>query len=318
MTKVIHFVLNSTGGRGRALKRWNKIKDYMERHGLPYQLHKTEARGDAEKIARSLTENTGETKDTVVLGGDGTVNEFINGIVNFTSIRLGVIPSGSGNDFARELKIKKHAPLSTLRKIIAASQKEESPVIDLGEVTFKDDTAAEKTKKFAISSGFGMDAIVCEKVDHSRLKTFLNRLHIGKLAYLIKTFTGLFTMKKFDLNVSFDDEQKILSFKKALFFSSMNFRKQGGGVNFAPDAKYDDGKLSLCMAFSILKIKCFFILPFLVKGWHRIFRGFYFRNFRKAEVVSSTATTLHTDGEVFTGVRKFSVKVSESRLSILL
>ena len=287
----------------------------MEKNGIEFIPHHTTYKGEASVIAEKISSESGNA-DIIIIGGDGTINEVINGLRDFSKIRLSVIPAGSGNDFARELKIKKHAPIKTLRKILSNIENNSSQKIDLGRTTFTDESGEAKSKLFAISSGFGLDAEVCRKVDISKLKTFLNRIHAGKLSYTIETVISLFSMKTFSLSAEFDDGEK-KDFTKAIFFSSMNFKCQGGGVKFAPGAIADDGKLSLCAVSEVAKIRTFFLLPFIVKGWHKIFKCFYFKNFKRVQAVCNTEAVLHTDGEVFTGVKEFSVELAEEKLCII-
>ena len=131
----------------------------------------------------------------IVVGGDGTLNEVLNGITDFDRVRLGVIPTGSGNDFGRNLKLPKSSKES-LKQICARYTRktagEELYRIDLGQVSWD---GCEKPRIFGISSGLGLDALVCKKALHSRLKQVLNRFHLGKLTYLALTVQSLFTME---------------------------------------------------------------------------------------------------------------------------
>ena len=80
----------------------------MEENGIEYIPHTTTCKGEATQIAGRISSEK-QDADIIIIGGDGTINEVINGLRDFSKVRLGVIPAGSGNDFARELKIKKHS-----------------------------------------------------------------------------------------------------------------------------------------------------------------------------------------------------------------
>ena len=99
----------------------------------------------------------------LVVGGDGTINEVLNGITDFDKVRFGVIPTGSGNDFGRNLKLPK-TPKESLREICACIRKDQRGEalyrIDLGQVSWE---GCEKPRIFGISSGLGLDALVCKK-----------------------------------------------------------------------------------------------------------------------------------------------------------
>ena len=129
-----------------------------------------------------------------VVGGDGTANEVINGITHPEKVRFGLIPTGSGNDLARGLKLS-GTPSENLARMLSCMQRgrEACTVIDLGEVAWDD---CEKPRKFAISAGVGLDALVCKKALTSKLKVFLNKLHLGKLTYLLITVQSLFPCRR--------------------------------------------------------------------------------------------------------------------------
>ncbi len=313
---MIHFIANFTGGRGKAGRNWKKIEHYLEESKTPYILHKTSYKGHATKIAAELSSTGEKPVNIVVIGGDGTINEAVNGIKDFSKIIFSAIPSGSGNDFARGVNLSKHFPIKNLKKIIHKIQANELRNLDVGKLSFIHD-GKQIEKRFLISSGFGMDALVCDSVDKSKMKTVMNRLHLGKLTYIIQTLSSLLKLKKLNLKVLFDETEE-MTFNETVFFTSMNMKKQGGGIKFAPDALFDDGKISVCIAHKLSKLKCFFVLPFIVLGKHKIFRDIYFRNFKTAKIISDTPYILHTDGEVFMNVKEFSVSLEKETLKALI
>ena len=124
------------------------------------------------------------------------MNEVLNGITDFDKVRFGMIPSGSGNDFARGLMIDKN-PNIALHQILKAISREKNGIpvsrVDIGQVRWGE--TEEESRIFGISSGIGLDAIVCKKALHSKLKKVLNKIHLGKLTYLLLTVSSLFSMK---------------------------------------------------------------------------------------------------------------------------
>lgn len=104
--------------------------------------------------------------------------------------------------------------------------REACTVIDLGEVAWDD---CEKPRKFAISAGVGLDALVCQKALTSKLKVFLNKLHLGKLTYLLITVQSLFSMQTTEAAVRLDEtpERKL---DRIIYIAAMNFKAEGGGV----------------------------------------------------------------------------------------
>ena len=286
---MLHFIVNKHSRSGKGERIWEAVEMYLKANNIEYCEHTTEYRGHAIELAREICELPEEDIRLVTLGGDGTVNEVVNGMTNFDKVRFGVIPTGSGNDFARGLGLT-GTPTEHLERILNSK---EDFVIDLGQVTWN---GCEKPRKFAISSGVGMDAIVCEKVEVSPLKKILNKLHLGKLTYVLITIHTLFSMTTTTMTTKIDGKGK--RFKKMIFVAAMNFRAEGGGVPMSPKADAQDGLLSICHCYGIPKGLTFFMLPFLVMAKHTWIKGIDIMDCQKEEIHLEIPMTLHTDGEV--------------------
>ena len=99
-----HVVLNPAGASGGAAKLWKKVKPSFENGGCTYQLHCSSPRHGIEEICREITSG-GEDAALVIIGGDGSVNEAVNGIADLEHTALGFIPCGTGNDMRRDMDI---------------------------------------------------------------------------------------------------------------------------------------------------------------------------------------------------------------------
>lgn len=182
----IQIIVNNGAGTGSAVPVWKETKEYLQEKEIPYNAYLTRYEKHAMKLAGQICEKFPEGPIyLLVVGGDGTINEVLNGIPDFDRVRLGVIPTGSGNDFARNLGILRNTR-DDLEEIVSCIEQEQNgePLqrIDLGEVSWED---CAKPRIFGISAGAGLDAIVCKKALHSTLKKVLNRFHLGKLTYLM-------------------------------------------------------------------------------------------------------------------------------------
>ncbi len=318
---MYYFVVNKYGGRGKSVGRWNIVEKELKRRNVAYKVIFSEYRGHAKEIASELTKTSSdekEGKDIVIIGGDGTINEFLNGVEDFESFRLALIPAGSGNDFSRGLKLPRHNPRKSIRNILshsADSGKEKK--IDIGLVKTNPDTAEEKQYRFCISAGLGLDAIICQKNETSKIKTLLNRLHIGKLSYIAITLQTFFTMKSSLVKVKFDDEAE-QTFDRLIFMSAMNFKAEGGGVPMNPKARADDGKLSACIAFGISNFMAFLKFPFVIMGLHSLLKGFYFKDFSVMNASSEERFVVHTDGEYGGTVNSIRIECEKAKLRIIL
>lgn len=268
---------------------WREAREILRSRNVEYKAFSTEYKGHATKLAEKISGLSEKEINLVVVGGDGTINEVINGIKDFDRVRFGVIPTGSGNDYARGLNLKGSIE-SHVNKIIDSV---DTDVIDLGQVRWD---GCDKPRYFAISSGIGMDAIVCKKALTSKQKVFLNKLHLGKLTYLLLTIETLFSMETARVKAEFDGKRR-RNFNKLIFSAAMNFRDEGGGVPMAPKADAKDGKLSVCFAHGIPRWKTFFILPFLVLAKHEKLACFHIENCGNCNISLDRPVVLHADGE---------------------
>lgn len=311
---MLHFIINRKSKTGNGKKVWLEVKEYLKEHDIPYVAHVTESQGHAKKIAKELSQLPDEIVRIVVIGGDGTVNETVNGIQDFEKVRFGVIPSGSGNDFVRGLGLK-GSPVDHLKRIV---ESKEDQVIDLGCVTRLKKETNEKleSRLFAISSGFGMDAMVGTRNNDSRIKKVLNKVGLGKLSYVLLTIYTLFSMETFSLKANFAGEEK--EWKKTIFIASMNCSAEGGGVQMAPRSSFRDGKISFCCIHGIPKFLCFFLLPLLVIGKHEGIKGIEMIDCEKCEMHTDLPAIVHTDGELFGEETDIEVSCKAAKLHIMM
>lgn len=314
------FIVNLTSRTGHAREIWIRVEKELRRRKVDYEAYVTEYEGHARELARELCtrgaayleeagsfdankcsdlEEAGSVEAAdrtdgerwvclVVVGGDGTVNEVINGMHHFDRIDFGYIATGSGNDLGRGLGLPKD-PLEALDGILSAR---EPFLMDLGAVT----AGEEEPQYFAISSGIGIDADVCRQALKSRLKKFLNHLGLGSLTYVLLTVKALFTMPTTELTISFDDGAG-KRIDRMIFVAGMNHPWEGGGVPMAPRADCRDGKLSVCCVYGIPRWKAFFLLPCLVRAKHEGLKGFEIIDCAGYELAIARPMAVHGDGE---------------------
>ncbi|MDE7436743.1 MAG: diacylglycerol kinase family lipid kinase [Lachnospiraceae bacterium] len=307
---MYHFIVNITSGSGKSRKVWQELQDYLTEHKIRYQAHFTEYEGHGAKLARHICSMEKEHIYLIVVGGDGSLNEVINGMHDFHKIRFGYIPTGSGNDFARGMGLK-GTPTEHLERILKAGRV--TTPVDLGMVRWGDG----KEKLFAISSGVGIDAEVCRQALHSRLKKVLNRIGLGSLTYVCLTVKSLFTMATASVEVKFDDEEW-RRIDKMIFVAGMNQYCEGGGVPMAPKANAMDGRLSVCCVWGIPRWKAFFLLPVLVLGRHEKLKGFEIVACQRFAVRIDQEMVLHADGEYCGDIHEAEFICLPEKLHILL
>ncbi len=312
---MYYFIVNYTGGSGNARKTWNRVHQLLAEKGIEYKAYVTKYGGHAAELAKRISEFDEEDIRIIVVGGDGTINEVLNGIQDMSRVRFGVIPTGSGNDFARGMGIPKNT--DNALDIILNSVRGKD--IDLGEVM----TESGYRRIFGISSGIGLDAIVCKKMLNSKVKNFLNKFRLGSLAYLILTVINLFTMETYKVKVWMktgdgDNEEVSLSFKDLIFLAAMNFYAEGGGVPMNPMADAEDGQLSICAVSGIPKWKTFLMFPVLIKGKHVDKKGFLLKNAEYLVFDADRPMVLHADGEYIGDETHIEMKVLRNALNVMV
>lgn len=306
---MLYLIVNPSSGTGQGLEIWKKVKKYLTDRDIPFKAVATQYDGHGTRLAEEICALPYNDIKLIVIGGDGTINEVINGITDFSKIRFGIIPTGSGNDFARGLDIG----LNPEEQIEILARSWNTEAIDIGKAIFE---GMDKTRYFAISSGVGLDAIVCKKALNSRLKTFLNKLKLGKLTYIILTIQSLFSMTTAHIEADIDGDKR--KFDKVIFAAAMNFRAEGGGVPMAPHADARDGQLSVCIVHGIPKWKTFFYLPFLAAAKHENIKGFDIINCRKCQMKINEPMVLHADGEYCGDVTEVTFECMPEALRIIV
>lgn len=288
---MYYFIINPKSSSGRGIRYWWAVKNELDTQQITYTAAFTKHTGHATEIARQICIDNAGIKNIVVLGGDGTFNEVINGIDNYKEVLLGYIPSGSSNDLARSLKIPKD-PVQALTRILKPKKFKYQ---DIGMITFCDHDVP--PRKFACSSGMGYDANVCNEVQTSVLKKRLNRFGAGKFVYLAVAIKQILTIKPSDATIIADGIKKG-TFQKVLLVSSMIHKYEGGGLLMAPDADPCDGRLSVTLVHGLNNLKAFFLLPTIISGNHVKFKGVETFHCKEIEITYDNDTSVHTDGEI--------------------
>lgn len=279
---------------------WRMLEPELKKRRADYHCHMTKSRNHARKIADRITAD-GQDHMIVVLGGDGTVNEVVNGIREPEKVTIGYIPIGSSNDFARGLKIP-NDPEKALDIIL---EPRDIIHMDVGVLT-----EAERQRRFAVSAGIGFDAAVCHEVCVSKWKILLNRIGLGKLSYAVVALDRLKKDRPVDITVTFADGT-VQTFEGAYFAAFMNLPYEGGGFKFCPEASPSDGNLDVIIVHGLPVVKILCLLPLAFWGKHTGFKGVTIIKCKEVQVGTDKPLPLHTDGEP--GFQRKVVKASLMR-----
>ena len=273
---------------------------------IAYNVLFTKYQHHATRLVHDLTSD-GAPHTIVVLGGDGTLNEVINGIRYLDKVTLGYIPLGSGNDFARGLGLPTDIH-SALEQILSPSH---YTAMNVGVLDYEN-----KHRRFAVSTGIGFDAAVCHQVMVTPLKAFLNRLKLGKLIYLGVALHKLLTLKPVTMTVT-TETGEIKTYHKVYFTAVMNLKYEGGGFNFCPAASGTDDRLDIITVSELTRLKVLCLLPTAFKGWHTRFRGITLDTCTEVTITSDRALPVHTDGEPVFLQSDIHVHLEKEKLRII-
>lgn len=288
---MYYFIVNTASRTGKAEKIWNEIKQELREKEIEYQAYMTEYKGHARELSEQITNTEMEAMlHIVVVGGDGTANEVVNGIRDFEKIIFSYIPTGSGNDLGRGLKISGNHK-EALERILSGT---EYYHMDLGKVSWG--RKLQEHSYFNISSGIGLDAEVCRRTNTTGMKQILNKLHMGNLTYLFQTILAVMTMPMTEAEIQLEDGKK-RRIHRLICMAVMNHRCEGGGIPMAPKASDTDGRLSVCIIYGVPRLKAFFLLIMLVLGKHEHFRGIEVHDSSSVKIWLQEPMTGHTDGE---------------------
>lgn len=307
---MYYFIVNESSGRGSARRAWLEMKREMSAAGVPFAAWTTRCKGDATALARAASALPEKEVKLIVVGGDGTINEVLNGIGDFERVSLGIVPMGSGNDFVRGVGLPR-TPRAAMNAIYHAKTRR---LIDLGEVRVD----GHAPRRFGISAGVGLDARVCDEVDGSMHKTWLNHFGLGHLSYSLQTLSVVANMKGASGTVRFVTPFGIetCEVEELLFLSAMNCPREGGGVPVAPTARVNDGLFTACMVSGLSRREVYPRLPLLLLGKHTHLQGVTYLNASRIEMALELPLTVHADGEVLGGGREivFDIKPKALRL----
>ncbi len=289
-------IVNLIAGQGHCKEVFPQVKAELDRRGLDYDLYFTNEPLEAIDVAQMVIE-AGFTH-IVAMGGDGTINEVANGILNSkSSYPLGVIPAGSGNDFVRMTGI----PADPMRAIDTLVSGEER-TIDLGYIV--------GDRYFVNGLGIGIDAQVARDV----LK--MERLR-GTTAYLYAAIKEVIRFKAFPVKLTGTDwteEREFISLGIA------NNKYAGGGFKLAPRAEIDDGLVDITAIEDFpSRFKRLINLPKARKGTHLKLNEVHYHQDRSVTVSSTAKLIAHIDGEVYRLPKSpFEVAVAPKALQVIV
>lgn len=287
---MLDIIVNPSAGKdGKKVKKVLPIveKRLLER-GIRYVIHATKMPKQATVLTQTLI-GSGAT-DIIVIGGDGTLHEVINGFSNFDKVNLGIIPCGTGNDFISSINL----PLEPIKAV--------DLIID-GEAKFTDFMQMPTVRGLNII-GMGMDVEVLKKYSALKRKS--------KFKYTWCLLKTLFDFHCVNFDVEIDGEKT--SYNSFIACIANGFR-YGGGIPICPPAKSTDNKLDFVAVKQMNKLKLINAFIKLKKGKILSLPQTTHFNMQEIKILPTSDYTVNVDGELYENI-PFEVRIVSNTLKI--
>ncbi len=290
-----HLIVNPHAGHGRGLPHLEAIVGQLEAAGIVVRVHTTPSHEAAAQLVSELP--AGST--AVAVGGDGTVHAVLRGCLS-GGHRLGVVPFGSGDDFAHALGLGRVDPDGAVRALIAGHER----CIDVGEVN---------GEPFVNAFGTGFDADVARRI------VAAPAAFRGLARYLYGVVSALRDFRLADVEVTMcDPTGRTLRFSgPALLVAVQNGPRTGGSFRFAPDAEPDDGTLDVVIAGRFGRAGTLAILPRVMRGRHLGHPQVHRFAATSLDVHWSSPTPGHAEGEAIPTASDYRVRLRPGVLRVV-
>lgn len=294
---MYYFILNPNSHSSGKDDIWNKIAKILRQREIPYKVFASRYPGQAREISASISERD-PAAVIIAIGGDGTVHDILCGLKNLSTVTLGLIPTGSGNDFARGM----HIPTDTEKALSAILKPEKTVKMDVGCISSTDNCM-----RFGVSCGIGFDASVCHEALSSPIKDSLNAVGLGNLTYASIAAKQLLLYEPGRMTLELDGGRYI-SYPKAFFAAVMNQKYEGGGLMLTPDARPNDRVLNICVCGDMNRAEILAMLPATFAGRHTHLSKVHLLKCKSVTIHTDQPRPVHLDGESG-GIRR-EIKVS--------
>jgi diacylglycerol kinase (ATP) len=291
-----HLIINPAAGRGAGRRAENAVARAFRSQGWAVEIARTERPGHGQELA--LEAVTRGARHVVAVGGDGTVHEVANGLLHADAdAALGVVPVGSGNDFAKLVGLYGHDPARAVARIVTARSRR----FDAGRVL---------DEWFVNTVGFGFGPAVVQARNRMQHLT-------GFLSYLVPVVKTFFRFEPlvFDVAAPGFRERGYM-----MLVEVCNGTTAGGSYRFAPDADPADGKMDVCLIRRVSLPRFLLAIPRVMRGTHT--------NMREVSIIKTAKLTVrtpeqpmvvHVDGELREpGVNECTVTLERGKLNVLV
>lgn len=290
---MLGFIVNPIAGGKKGKKIKNSlplIENRLKERNIEYKICLTEKKGDGKTLTEKLIDEGAST--IIVVGGDGTLHEVINGFKDFDKVSLGIIPLGTGNDFANALNLSLD-PVKALDAILD------------GTPTYVDFMQMPTVRGLNVI-GMGLDVEVLKRYEKLKKKT--------KFGYTLCLLKTLLKFKCVDFSVLENDNEREFNSFIACIANGHCF---GGGINICPTAKVEDNKLNFV---AVSKVNKFVLVKLLIKLLGKKIhtaKQFYTSELEKIKIIPKDKDyTINVDGELYDNI-PFEIKIVSNTLKVV-
>ncbi|MDE7083471.1 MAG: diacylglycerol kinase family lipid kinase [Clostridia bacterium] len=290
---MYYIIANETHLKGKGNRQLETVKKVFDVAGKEYEVLFTQKEGDARLHAEKITASDGENT-IIAMGGDGTLHDILNGFKNFDRCSLGLIPFGTGNDFAATAQIPHDAKRAA--EIIAFKAPKNIDFIELS-----------SGLRSINSVGMGIDADILKRVYSRKMR--------GHTKYLRALIPALIRFKSCNFTLKYDGkEEKHFGLIAALG----NGKQLGGGIKLFPHAEIDDGYLDLIIVDYITRFKMIGAFFKLISGKVDKIKNVTFVKTKAATFIHENENyTIQAEGELYDNV-PLDAHIVENKLKFYL
>jgi len=292
-----YVILNPAAGRGAALKLKDPVARAFRAQGWTVDVAQTEAPGHATDLARAAVGNG--MQRIIAVGGDGLVHEVANGLLAAGSdAQLGVVPVGSGNDFAKLAGVYRHSPERAVARLVTAAARR----FDVGKVN-------DEWFVNSLGVGFGPAVVRLRNETAASLKGFLS--------YMVPVLRAFATFRapRCEVHAAEFSETGYI-----MMVEVCNGTTAGGSYRFAPEADPADGRLDVCIVRRVSLPRFLLAIPRVIRGTHAGMREVTIFQTREVRIrTPDVPLVLHLDGELREpGGHACVVKLEPRKLNVLV
>jgi len=294
-------VLNPAAGRGAAARALDPIAREFHHQGWSVEVERTERPGHGAELAARAVQAGAQR--IVAVGGDGTVHDVANGLLRHGlggrggDVALGVVPIGSGNDFAKLVGVYRHSPVRAVRRLVTAQ-------------TARFDAGLVCDEYFVNSVGFGFGPEVV------RVRNAMPGLS-GFASYFVPVLRAFARFRPPRLEVR---ARGFAETGNMMMVEVCNGTTAGGSYRFAPDAQPGDGRLDVCLVRRVSLLRFLMAVPRVMRGTHATMREVALFQTRQVTIRSLDGPLLlHVDGELRQpDTHECAVRVEPGRLKVMV